>query len=93
MSQYAAEPVPMGIDPTLAEYLMRQMVGIQNALTNNSIVMEFAEVPDRPIVGAVINVNDPNNSAQNGFWVCESDGQGAGVWKKLQAEIPTPPTP
>ena len=85
MSQYAAEPVPAGIDPTLAEYLMRQMVGIQNALTNNSIVMEFAEVPDRPIVGAIISVNSQVDSTQNGFWVCERDSQGEGVWKKLQA--------
>ena len=84
MSQYAAEPVPAGIDPTLAEYLMRQMVGIQNALTNNSIVMEFAEVPDRPIVGAIISVNSQVDSTQNGFWVCERDSQGEGVWKKLQ---------
>ena len=55
MSQYAAEPVPMGIDQTLAEYLMRQMMAIQNALTNNSIVMEVAQLPDRPIPGAIIN--------------------------------------
>jgi len=85
MSQYAAEPVPAGIDPTLAEYLMRQMVSIQNALTNNSIVMEFAEVPDRPIVGAIISVYNEVDNTQNGFWVCEKDSQGEGVWKKLQA--------
>ena len=29
MSQYAAEPVPAGVDPELAEYLMRQFIAIQ----------------------------------------------------------------
>ena len=84
MSQYAAEPVPAHIDPELGEYLMRQMIGIQNALTNNSIVMEFGEVPDRPIVGAVINVKNLDDPTQNGFWVCEAKDKGDGEWKKLQ---------
>ena len=84
MSQYAAEPVPAGIDQTLAEYLMRQMTAIQNALTNNSIVMELADLPDRPIPGAIINLNDRQDPTQNGFYACIYDSQGEGQWKKLQ---------
>ena len=83
MSQYAAEPVPMGIDQTLAEYLMRQMMAIQNALTNNSIVMEVAQLPDRPIPGAIINLNNEESPADNGFYVCVYEN-GEGTWKKLQ---------
>ena len=60
----------MGIDQTLAEYLTRQMTGIQNALTNNSIVMEVAQLPPRPIPGAIINLNDRQNLTQNGFYAC-----------------------
>jgi hypothetical protein len=92
VANYAAEPVPASIDSEVAEYLMRQLIGIQNALRNSSIVMEFSEVPERPIVGAIINVNDPNDNLKNGFWVCErelgSESQGEGVWKRLVTEVP-----
>ena len=83
MSNYAAEPVPASVDPTLAEYLMRQMIGIQNALTNNSIVMEVAQLPPRPIPGAIINLNNEVNPVDNGFYVCVYES-GEGAWKKLQ---------
>ena len=83
MSQYAAEPVPEGVDPVLAEYLMRQMIGIENSLTNNSIVMEVAVLPQSPIPGAIINLNNEVNKADNGFYVCVYNSQGEGEWKKL----------
>lgn len=83
MSQYAAEPVPASVDSVLAEYLMRQMIGIQNALTNNSIVMEVAQLPPRAIPGAIINLNNEVNPADNGFYVCVYNSQGDGEWKKL----------
>lgn len=83
MSQYSAEPVPASVDATLAEYLMRQLVGIQNALTNNSIVLEVSEIPARPIPGAIINLNDRDDPTQNGFYACVYDSQGEGEWKKL----------
>ena len=73
----------MGIDPTLAEYLVRQMTAIQNALTNNSIVMEAAQLPDRPIPGAIINLNDRQEPTQNGLYACVYDSNGEGEWKKL----------
>ena len=82
MSNYAAEPVPATVEPTLAEYLMRQMIGIQNALTNNSIVMEVAELPPRAIPGAIINLNNEASPADNGFYVCVYEN-GEGAWKKL----------
>ena len=83
MSQYAAEPVPFDVDATLSEYLTRQLVAIQNALTNNSIVMEASELPPRPIPGAIINLNNEVNKADNGFYVCVYNRQGEGEWKKL----------
>jgi hypothetical protein len=83
MSQYAAEPVPAVVDPILAEYLMRQTTAIQNALSY-SIVLEVPSLPARTIPGAMVNLNDRDNPAQNGFYVCVYDGQGEAVWKKLQ---------
>ena len=84
MSQYAAEPVPAAVDPVLAEYLMRQMIGIQNALTNNSIVMEVAQLPPRPIPGAIINLKNDIDPSGNGFYACVYNSQGDGEWKRLQ---------
>ena len=86
MSQYAAEPAPSSIDPTLAEFLTRQLVAIQNALTNNSIVLEVSEVPTRPVPGAIVNVNNQTTPADNGFYVCVYNSQGEGEWKKLATE-------
>lgn len=83
MSQYAAESVPASVDATLAEYLMRQLVGIQNALTNNSVVLEVSEIPPRPIPSAIINLNDRDDPTQNGFYACVYNSQGEGEWKKL----------
>ena len=84
MSNYAAEPVPADVDPVLAEYLMRQMIGIQNALNTSSILLEVAVLP-RPIAGAMVNLNDQTNPADNGIYACVVDSQGEGEWKKLQA--------
>lgn len=82
MSTYAAEPVPAGIDPVLAEYLMRQMIGIQNALSTSGILMEVAVLP-RPISGALVNLNDQTNPSGNGIYACVVNSQGVGEWKKL----------
>ena len=82
MSTYAAEPVPAGIDPVLAEYLMRQMIGIQNALSTSGILMEVAVLP-RPISGALVNLNDQTNPSGNGIYACVVSSQGVGEWKKI----------
>ena len=82
MSTYAAEPVPAGIDPALAEYLMRQMIGIQNALSTSGILMEVAVLP-RPISGALVNLNDQTNPSGNGIYACVVNSQGVGEWKKI----------
>ena len=84
MSQYAAEPAPASLDPTLAEFLARQLVAIQNALTNNGIVLEVSEVPTRPVPGAMVNVNNQTAPADNGFYVCAYNSQGEGEWKKIE---------
>ena len=82
MSTYAAEPVPAGIDPVLAEYLMRQMIGIQNALNTSSVIIEVAVLP-RPISGALVNLNDQTNPSGNGIYACVVNSQGVGEWKKI----------
>ena len=83
MSTYAAEPVPAGVDPILAEYLMRQMIAIQNAVGVSSVVLEVAVLP-RPIAGAIVNLNDQTNPTGNGFYACVVNSQGDGEWKRLQ---------
>jgi len=83
MSIYAAEPVPVSVDSEVAEYLMRQLVAIQNALNNSSIVMEVSKIPDRPVVGAIVNLNDRDDPTQNGFYACVYNSQGEGEWKKV----------
>jgi len=83
MSTYAAEPVPVSVDGEVAEYLMRQLVAIQNALNNSSIVMEVSKIPARPVVGAIINLNDRDDPAQNGLYACVYNSQGEGEWRKV----------
>lgn len=80
---YAAEPVPVGVDRELAEYLMRQMVAIQNSLRNSSIVLEVSEIPPRPVPGAIVNLKNTETPADNGFYVCVYNSQGVGEWKKM----------
>lgn len=83
MSLYAAEPVPTSVDGEVAEYLMRQLVAIQNALNNSSIVMEVSQIPARPVVGAIVNLNDRDDPAKNGFYACVYNSQGEGEWRKV----------
>ena len=82
MANYAAEPPPLNIDPELAEYLMRQMLGIQNAI-NYGAVLEVPSLPTRPIPGGMVNLNDRTSPANNGFYICVYDSSGVGAWKKL----------
>ena len=66
---------------------MRQMIGIENALSNSSIVMEVAGCSPRPIPGAIINLNNEVNKADNGFYVCVYNSQGEGEWKKCNSVV------
>ena len=85
MSKYVAEPVPSNVDRELAEYLMRQMIGIQNALNTSGILMEVAVLP-RPISGALVNLNDQTNPSGNGIYACIVNSQGVGEWKRLHIQ-------
>ena len=85
MSSYAAEPVPADVDPVLAEYLMRQMISIQNALNTSGILMEVAVLP-RPISGGIVNLNDQTNPSGNGIYACIVNSQGVGEWKRLHIQ-------
>ena len=83
MSNYAAEPPPLNIDTELAEYLARQMTAIQNAI-NYGVSLEVPSLPERPIPGAMLNLNNKITPADNGMYVCVYNGQGEAEWKKIQ---------
>lgn len=83
MSNFAAEPPPSHIDPELAEYLFRQMRGVQDAI-NFAVALEVPSLPERPIPGATVNLKSDTAPADNGFYICVYNSQGEGEWKKLQ---------
>ena len=87
-SSFAAEPIPHQIDPILAEYLDRQFQAIMVALRSDFQAPRFTELPDRKVRGAVIHVDNKVDTAQNGFYVCLTNSQGDGVWKRLVLETP-----
>jgi len=82
-SQYSADPVPSNLDPALAEYLNRQLQGIEIALRSDFQAPRMTEVPQKKVIGAVILVRNKKNPAQDGFWVCIENSQGEGEWKML----------
>ena len=99
MSQYAAEPVPSSVDPELAEYLMRQFIGIQFGTSGDEYrIPVVSKIPDREVPGAMVMLNrdDGGDKSFNGVWVCQSDSTGGFAWKRLlpearsQQEKPTP---
>ena len=83
--RYAAEPVPSGIDPVIAEYLDRQFNAIGLAFTpEGRVVMPtVSELPGRLIPGAIVYLEDGTDSTKNGFYGCVNNSQGEGEWKKL----------
>jgi len=87
-SSFAAEPVPHQIDPMLAEYLDRQFQAIMVALRSDFQVPRFAELPSVIVKGGVIHVDNKVDAAQNGFYVCLTNSQGDGEWKRLVLEDP-----
>jgi len=82
-SRYAAEPVPFGLEPILAEYLNRQFQAIEIALRSDFQVPRFTELPERKVIGAVIVVRNEKDPSEDGFWACIENSQGVGEWKKL----------
>ena len=83
MSQFAAESVPSSLEPVLAEFLNRQLNAIQLAFMSEFIATSVDELPTRPIVGAIVYLRGQEDPANNGFYGCVEDSQGAGQWKKL----------
>ena len=83
MTQYAAEPVPAGVEALTASYLDRQFNAIQLALMDNFIAPNAAELPARGIPGAIIYIENDVDPTQNGFYGCVKNSQGEGEWKKL----------
>ena len=89
MSQYAAEPVPSSVDPELAEYLMRQFVGIQYGVGGSEYRIPIVrKIPDQVISGAMVMLDrdDGGDTTFNGVWVCQPDSSGTCVWKRLLPE-------
>ena len=83
VANYAAEPVPAGVDATTASYLDRQFNAIQTALMASFVLPKTAELPPFSIPGAIIYLENEKDSSLNGFWGCVADSQGVGQWKKI----------
>ena len=83
MSQYAAEPVPVQVEPVTASYLDRQFNAIQVALMADFIAPKTAVLPERGIPGAIIYIEDETDSTKNGFYGCVKNSAGEGEWKRL----------
>lgn len=81
---FAVEPVPLSVDGQLAEYLYRQLNAIQVAVGTNFVAPRVTELPERPIIGALVYMGGQTNATENGFYGCIENSQGEGEWKKLQ---------
>ena len=80
--RYAPEPVPLGVDPELSEFLVRQLILISQA-SDSQFVMPLVyrdsdgKLPDRMAEGAIIYVYE------EGFYGCQKLKDGEKEWKKL----------
>ena len=83
MSNYAAEPVPAGVEALTASYLDRQFNAIPLAFMAKFIAPKAAVLPERGIPGAIIYIENEVDPTQNGFYGCVKNSQGEGVWKKF----------
>jgi len=83
MSNYAAEPVPAGIEAITASYLDRQFNLIQNAFMADFMAPKLGVLPQRPVPGAIVYIENDVDPTQNGFYGCVKNSQGVGEWKKL----------
>lgn len=92
MSGYVAEPVPVSVDKELAEYLMRQMVGIQNMGASTSSTCETVrEVPTTIRPGKIVNVDmQDGDKTLNGLWACVSNQTGVYAWRRYVPDARTP---
>ena len=77
--RYAPEPVPLGVDPELSEFLMRQLILISQASDSQFIVPIVYELPETKPEGSIIYLKD------DGMYVCISQG-GDKEWKKLATQ-------
>lgn len=82
-SRYAAEPIPQNIDPTLAEYLSRQLNAIEIAMRSDFQAPRLTKLPERGVIGAVVLVKNPEDPSEDGFFACIENSQGDGEWKRL----------
>lgn len=93
MSQYAAEAVPVTVEPELAEYLDRQLHLIELAISTAGAVAIVTEVDETPnadtpkVAGAFMNVNQPKgvqglDYSKNGLWGCMYNHKGELEWKR-----------
>lgn len=90
MTQFAAEPVPMGLEPQLAEYLNRQFQALQLALMGEFKAPFVTAIPERPLIGAIIYLRGQDDPTHNGFYCCIEDDQGEGEWKRIETtDLPT----
>ena len=83
MTNYAAEPVPVDVDAVTSSYLDRQFNAIQQAFMTSFMVPASAVLPDRPIPGALIYLENAKDSSVNGFYGCVKNSAGVGEWRRL----------
>jgi hypothetical protein len=96
MTNYAAEPVPQEVDAVTASYLDRQFNQIQSALMTQFIAPRVSVLPNKPILGSVIYLENETNLSENGMYVCIKDENGTPEWIKMTeggtvAPLPDPP--
>lgn len=85
MSNFSAEPVPAGLDQELSSYLDRQFNAIQNSMMSQFVLSRVAELPGRPIAGAIVYLENDVDPSENGFYGCvKINSQGEAIWKKIQ---------
>ena len=83
MTSFIAEPVPLDVDPILAEYLDRQFQALNIVTWESWQAPLFDELPERTPIGALIYLRGQDDPADNGFYGCVENNQGDGEWKRL----------
>ena len=90
MTSFIAEPVPLGVDPILAEYLDRQFQALNIVTWESWQAPIFNELPERTPIGAIIYLQEPEAPLEAGFYGCVENDQGDGEWMQFQLTKPQP---
>ena len=86
MSTYAAEPVPSDVEAVTASYLDRQFNQIQTAFMADFMAPKLGVLPQSPVPGAIVYIENDLDPTQSGFYGCIKNSQGVGEWKRLHTQ-------